>query len=309
MDRLSLLVAWSAVIAVGLALLVYATAKAVEYRNPPIGKFIEIDGIRLHYYERGSGSPVVFLHGNATMLQDFTLSEAFEAAARQNRAIAFDRPGFGYSTRSATRGWTPSDQAAVIAGALRHLDCGAAKIVGHSWGTLVAIALASRHPALVRSLVLCSGYFYPTPRLDVAVAATGAVPVVGDILRYTFTPLLGLFMLPPMLRTMFAPCRISGRFNREFPRLMMLRPWQLRASLGDGAMMLKAAAALESSYRDLEVPMFIAAGGEDRIVSHWHSEKLHRELPASDLQIIDGVGHMVQHSAPGQTAAIVSQAP
>jgi pimeloyl-ACP methyl ester carboxylesterase len=305
MDELYALVVWSVLITAGLALLVYATAKAVEYRNPPIGKFLEIEGARLHYFELGSGLPVVFLHGNATMLQDFSLSEAFASASRQNRAIAFDRPGFGYSTRPAARAWTPSEQADLIAKALRRLNCGPAEIVGHSWGTLVAVALAERHPAMVRSLVLLSGYFYPAPRLDAVMAAMGATPVFGDILRYTLTPLIGLVTLPATLRAMFAPCPVSDRFRREFPRLMMLRPWQLRASLGDGAMMLQAATVLQRSYRALRMPTFIAAGREDRIVAPWHSERLHKDVQGSRLNIIPGVGHMVQHSAPNEVAAVV----
>src|SRR5688572_14540748 len=107
MSELSSFVVLTALVTAVLALLVYTAAKAVEYRNPPIGKFLQIDGARLHYFELGSGAPFVFLHGNATLLQDFTLSEAFATAATQGRAIAFDRPGFGYSSRPATRQWTP----------------------------------------------------------------------------------------------------------------------------------------------------------------------------------------------------------
>jgi pimeloyl-ACP methyl ester carboxylesterase len=291
-----------------LALVVYAAANAVEYRNPPIGRFLEIDGARLHYVEIGSGLSVVFLHGNATLFQDFTLSEAFATAAKRSRAIAFDRPGFGYSTRPTGRTSTPTKQADLIAEALRRLDCGPAEVVGHSWGTLVEVALAERHPALVRSLVLLSGYIYPAPHADIAMAVVGAMPIMGDILRYTLSPLIGLVTLPVTLRAMFAPCPVPDRFRREFPRLMMLRPWQWRASFGDGAMMRQAAAAMRPSYSALQVPTFIAAGGEDRIVDHWHSEKLHQELPPSRLHVIAGVGHMVQHSAPGHTASIVSQA-
>ena len=304
MDELYALVVWSVLVTAALALVVYAAAKAVEYRNPPIGRFLEIDGARLHYFELGSGLPLVFLHGNATMLQDFSLSEAFASASQQNRAIAFDRPGFGYSARPSARAWTPSEQADLIAEALRRLNCGPAEIVGHSWGTLVALALAERHPALVRSLVLLSGYYYPAPRLDAAMVAIGATPVIGDILRYTLAPLIGLVTLPATLRAMFAPCPVSDRFRREFPRLMMLRPWQLRASFGDGAMMLQAAAALQRSYRALRVPTFIVAGREDRIVAPWHSERLHQEVQASRLNIIPGIGHMVQHSAPDQVAMV-----
>ena len=288
-----------------LALLVYVVSKAVERRNPPIGKFLEIEGSRLHYFERGTGLPVVFLHGNATMLQDFLLSEAFASAAKQNRAIAIDRPGFGYSTRPRARAWTASEQADVIAEALRRLNLASVALVGHSWGTLVAVALAQRHPALVRSLVLLSGYYYPTPRFDAALAVVGAMPVIGDILRYTLTPVVGLLALPITLRVMFAPGPMPERFGREFPRLMMLRPWQLRASLGDGAVMLRSATELQGGYRALQVPTFIAAGGDDRIVKPSQSDKLHQDVRGSDLQIFRGVGHMVQHSATDQVAAVV----
>jgi pimeloyl-ACP methyl ester carboxylesterase len=308
MDEWFSVIVWIVLLMAVLALLIYVAAKVVERRNPPVGKFLEIEGTRLHYFERGSGLPVVFLHGNATMLQDFLLSEAFATAAKQKHAIAFDRPGFGYSTRPRGRSWTATEQANVIAAALRRLNLGPVALVGHSWGTLVAVALAERHPALVRSLVLLSGYYYPTPRFDAALAVVGAMPVIGDILRYTLTPLVGLVMLPFTLRLMFSPCPVVERFRREFPRLMMLRPWQLRASLGDGAVMLRSAAALQPGYGRLQVPTFIAAGGDDRIVDHWHSDKLHQHVHASRLEILHGIGHMVQHSAADEVAAIVHRA-
>ena len=44
------------------------TAKKAERNNPPIGKFIEVGGVRLHYIERGHGEPLVMLHGNGSMI-------------------------------------------------------------------------------------------------------------------------------------------------------------------------------------------------------------------------------------------------
>jgi pimeloyl-ACP methyl ester carboxylesterase len=132
MGEFSALVVWMVLATTRAGAGGISPAKAVERRNPPIGKFLEIEGARLHYLERGSGLPVVFLHGNATMLQDFLLSEAFVLAAKENRAIAFDRPGFGYSTRPRARTWTSSEQADVIATALRRLNIGPVALVGHS---------------------------------------------------------------------------------------------------------------------------------------------------------------------------------
>jgi hypothetical protein len=46
-------------------------AKKAERDNPPTGKFLEVNGVRLHYVERGSGEPLVLLHGNGGLIQDF----------------------------------------------------------------------------------------------------------------------------------------------------------------------------------------------------------------------------------------------
>ena len=48
--------------------------RQAEKRNPPLGQFVEVDGVRLHYVERGSGEPLVLLHGNGSMAQDFLIS-------------------------------------------------------------------------------------------------------------------------------------------------------------------------------------------------------------------------------------------
>ena len=43
-------------------------ARNAENDNPPAGHFLEVNGVRLHYVERGSGAPLILLHGNGSML-------------------------------------------------------------------------------------------------------------------------------------------------------------------------------------------------------------------------------------------------
>jgi hypothetical protein len=59
---------------VASAILNRVLAKMAERRYPPIGRFIVVDGVRLHYVERGTGRPLVLLHGNGSMIQDFDSS-------------------------------------------------------------------------------------------------------------------------------------------------------------------------------------------------------------------------------------------
>jgi pimeloyl-ACP methyl ester carboxylesterase len=56
----------------------------------------------------------VFVHGNGTMLEDMLISGVIDHAAQRYRAVAFDRPGFGYSERPDTRTWTAAAQASLL---------------------------------------------------------------------------------------------------------------------------------------------------------------------------------------------------
>src|SRR5215204_1639521 len=62
-------------------------AKNAENDNPPAGQFLEVNGVRLHYVERGSGAPFVLLHGNGSMIQDFESSGLIDLAAKNYRVI------------------------------------------------------------------------------------------------------------------------------------------------------------------------------------------------------------------------------
>ena len=163
------LIALLVLVAALAATAVYAVAQAhaAERKTPPIGHFLDVDGVRLHYFERGQGDPVVLIHGNGALIQDFIVSGLVDGLSERHRVIVFDRPGFGYSTRPRTRIWTPMAQADVLRKALDQLGVEQAIVLGHSWGTLVAVALALQAPDLVRGLVLLSGYYFPTARLDV----------------------------------------------------------------------------------------------------------------------------------------------
>ena len=167
------------------ALLNRHLAKKAEHDNPPAGQFLDVDGVRLHYVERGSGEPLVLLHGNGSMIQDFESSGLVDLAAKNYRVIIIDRPGFGHSSRPRNVIWTPDAQAQLIRRALDRLGVSQAIVLGHSWGASVAVALALKFPDFVRGLVLASGYYYPTLRPDVVALSAPAIPVVGDIMGHT----------------------------------------------------------------------------------------------------------------------------
>ena len=116
-------------------------------------------------------------------------------------------------------------------------------------------------------------------------------------------------MQPAMIKAMFAPAAVTERFDRDFPKAMMLRPIQLRASAEDAALMTPVTVELEKHYRDLKLPVVIIAGGDDQIADiDRQSKRLHSELPHSELVVVPGMGHMIQHLAPEEVIAAIDRA-
>src|SRR5215213_6852623 len=214
-----------------------------EQTSKPPGRFVVVDGVRVHYIARGKGRPVVLIHGNGTMAEDFVICGLVDRLAERYRVIAIDRPGFGHTDRPRHRVWTASAQAHLVHRLLERLNVERPVIVGHSWGTLVALALAVGGWRELRGLVLLSGYYYPTRRADVALTAPLAIPGVGDAARSMVPQAVGHLLAPQAFRHVFWPQAVPARFKTRFPVEIAMNPDQLRASAED-TVSLNAAAAL-----------------------------------------------------------------
>ena len=273
-------------------------ARRAEAEHQPMGRFVEVDGVRLHYIDRGLGTPVVLLHGTLVRLEDVVASGLVDRLAQHHRVIAFDRPGFGYSERPRDRLWTADAQAVLIQKALMLLGAQSPAVVGHSWGTMVALALAMREDSDVRKLVLLGGYYYPQPRLDAMAATPPAVPVIGDALRYTVSAVTARLMLNRAIRSMFAPAEVPDGYVETLSREMLVRPSQLRATAEEAALLMPSAASLAKRYASLRVPTTIFAGEDDRVIDPVkHSRRAAAAMPDAELRMLPGVGHMVHFAA------------
>jgi pimeloyl-ACP methyl ester carboxylesterase len=282
-------------------------AKRAEHDNPPAGKFMEVNGVRLHYVEQGSGTPLVLLHGNGSMIQDFDSSGLIDLAAKSYRVIVFDRPGFGHTDRPRNVIWTPAAQAELIHSALNRLNVSNAIVLGHSWGASVALALALKYPSSVKSLVLASGYYYPTFRADVLALSAPALPLLGDLLGHTLSPIVSWLMWPLFMAKIFGPRPVPNKFAR-FPKEMALRPSQIHASAAEAALMIPDAFRYRDDYGNLKMPVVIVAGDEDRLVDiDAQSSRLHSDLPQSKFYRVRGNGHMVHQTATGLVMSAINE--
>lgn len=292
----------------GAALVNTFAARRAESMNPPRGRFIDVKGVKLHYLEAGSGEPLVMLHGNGSTTDELDASGLIEEASHRYRVLAFDRPGFGYSERPRGVVWSAARQADLIAAAMERLGVQSAIVFAHSWGSLVAMNLALRHPQRVRALALESGYYFATLRADAFLMAPPAIPLVGDVIVTALSPLIGRLTWERQIRKMFDPAPIPNKFRAYSPQ-MALRPSQLRASAEESALMIWEARALEEEYVKIRVPLVLLAGEGDQIANvDRQSRELHEVMPTSILRVIRGVGHMVHQTDPRAALAAIDDA-
>jgi pimeloyl-ACP methyl ester carboxylesterase len=269
-----------------------------ERRNPPIGSFIECEGLRLHYLERGdpSGPCVVLFHGNGSMIQDLLISGVVDRLASRYRVLCFDRPGFGYSQRPRMRIWTATSQARLFAKALNQLGVRDPVVLGHSWGALVAVAIGLQNDYPIRGLVLASGYYFPTWRWDFWMMSGPAIPVLGDLVRYTVAPIISWAILPALFRKLFAPRSIPEDFMHHFPSSLTIRPKQLRAAAEESAFLIPEATRLQFRYSSIRCPVHIFHGTGDQLIEPEQARRLHKVLRRSDLHLLKDAGHMVTYA-------------
>jgi pimeloyl-ACP methyl ester carboxylesterase len=247
------------------------------------------DPVALHYEERGSGLPVVLLHGYPL---DHTLWRAQIAALSDAyRVIAPDLRGHGASPAPEGE-YSMEALAADVAALLDRLSVERAVWAGHSLGGYVALAALRTLPERVAGLVLCASHPFADPPEKAASRRESA----AQALREGTAPVVG-----GMLHLLFAPGTNLETISAHFVRSMMLKtpPQGVAGVLGGMAARPDAVDVL----RRPDPPKAILAGRDDQIVRLADLQALVAELPHVALRVIDGAGHLPMIEQPEATTA------
>jgi pimeloyl-ACP methyl ester carboxylesterase len=128
-------------------------------------KFVEVNGLSVHYKEQGTGESVfILLHGFGA--STYSWREVMEPFSEIGRVIAYDRPAFGLTSRPMPGDWTndnpysPESQAAIVVGLMDALGIEQAYLVGNSAGGTVSVYTALTYPERVAGLILVDAAIY-----------------------------------------------------------------------------------------------------------------------------------------------------
>ncbi|MDI6694694.1 MAG: alpha/beta hydrolase [Anaerolineales bacterium] len=270
--------------------------RRAEQRFPPIGKFIKVNELRLHYVERGTGQTVILLHGDSGSVLDFTISPLMDMLCRDYRVIAFDRPGLGYSQRP-HGGASPFVQARMIREAINALGVKNPVLVGHSRGGPVCLAYGIDYPYEVAGVVnVAGGAFYQGGGPSFFNLLT--IPLIGRLLANTVAVPFGKGVVKMTLDMAFSPDRIPPLDYLEAYSAMELRPDQLMASADDVVNSVSGMKLLIQRYPEIRFPLVSVHGNSDLNVNVAWSQQLQRQVPGSGLIVVANSGHEVMFNHP-----------
>ena len=117
-----------------------------------------IQGLNFHVQRQGEGPDVVLIHGVTGDLSIWMLSRLMLALSETHRVTAYDLRGHGYSDAPPS-GYTSAEHSGDLLALMDHLEIARARLVGHSFGAVIAAHAAAIAPDRVEALVLSDPYF------------------------------------------------------------------------------------------------------------------------------------------------------
>ncbi|NET35222.1 MAG: alpha/beta hydrolase [Cyanothece sp. SIO1E1] len=297
MSFLAIILSILAILFIGLYLASFLSVQRAQAKFPPIGKFLNAKGIRLHYLCSGQGRPVVLVHGNPGFIQDYSPA-VLSKVAQEYQVCAFDRPGHGYSDRPQNASVTPLVQAQLIHDALQQLEIEKPVLVGFSWGGALALAYALEYPDELSGIVLLGTLAFQRQRLNSLLEQISETPILGELFRILLPITLGPQLVRQNLRRAFLPERIPRNYLKTAAALWP-RPSQTRAVTQDNLTINPTLAGLSQLYGEIKIPVVIVVGDNDLIVNaEENSLALNQAIAQSQLITLSNTGHVIPQAQP-----------
>jgi 2-hydroxy-6-oxonona-2,4-dienedioate hydrolase len=282
---------------------------AIDIRPMGEEKFIEVDGIRTRYFEKGEGTAVVFLHGgfsgSPTDVQTASVwSTVFGGFGDGIQVIALDRLGQGYTDNpKSADDYTLEASSAHVAATLRQLGKAPYHLVGHDEGAFIAAQISVDHPDLVDSIVLVSANTL-TPGSDRRniVQANPPVPLMSrQSLRWLYET-ASPSHLSVTEEWLDEPVEVAeSKKNSEAVAIMQAGDRYLRTYVGSwNAMRARLHRAIHSE--GLPCPTLVVWGLDDPIAPFSNAEYLMELLAPkqreTELRVFNRAGYFVFRDHP-----------
>lgn len=258
----------------------------------PESKFVEIASAKIHYVQAGCGNDLVLLHGIGASV--FVWRFLFPLLQGRYRVTAIDLPGFGQSSKEASRDYGLDAQSRIVSDVLTAIGIERAVLVGSSMGGAISLWMSKLFPDRFEKVITLA------PATDS---------------RRLPTQLRHFAVLSPILRRALNRRLIKRLVGRVVTRQGLVTDAVVDAYMkpffsdqGVGVRSFWAAMALLSDRRlpaglkGLKAKTLVIYGARDLLVTRRGINRLMRVLPGAKLVIHEEGGHHIMEDEPAWTA-------
>lgn len=262
------------------------------------------EGLALDVLSLGRGRrELIFLHGFGA--SRFTWRSWRDQLGDDYRLHLLDLKGFGTAARPRDAAYSPTDLAREVVTFLTSSGVGEYALVGHSMGGGIALSVTVEMARLQQ----------PPPGALILVGAAAYPQTIPRLINLARLPLAGAAMSVVPARTLARMGLRAAYHPDHTPGAEVVEGYAdgLRGLRARWAMRQVAArivpedlADLTSRYPTIGCPTLLLWGNEDRVIPRWVGDRLHRELPDSELVVLDQCGHVPPEERPEASLGIVS---
>ena len=258
-------------------------------KSPNSSQFIDVDGIRTHYIEVGSGKPLLFIHGLGAWSYSWRKNLQY-FADKGYKAIALDLKGFGLSGKPEPidkDDYTVADQALFVKRFMEALWIDKAHIIGNSMGGGIALFMAFLCPEKVDKLVIVDPICYKQQFPFLLWVAKA--PLLGWLTE----PFMGRMSVSMVLRQVYFD---SSKLDKK-----TIKAYAIPLSMNGGKKAFRTSTArlvprnyeeVVSAYKQIKLPTLIVWGKGDAWVKPELGKRLKGDILGSKLILLDQCGHM-----------------
>jgi 2-hydroxy-6-oxo-6-(2'-aminophenyl)hexa-2,4-dienoate hydrolase len=255
--------------------------------------YLDIEGIRTHYLEAGSGPTLVLIHGGGAGADAWgNWRGCIPLYARHFRVVAVDMVGFGKTDKPdpAHFGYRQEDRNAHMIGFIEKLNVGAVNIVGNSMGGATTLGVAMGRPELVRKMVLMG---------SAGIAVDNPDPEARKALAFDFTR----DSMRRLMEALAGPGYTIDERLVDYRLALACEPAARAALL---AMRTGKLTYPENEVAKIKVPTLVVGGKLDRIAVPARIYRFLELLENSWGFMLPHCGHWVMMEAPEEFTAITT---
>ena len=289
------------IIAVALTVFWFARPADVSFAEVRAGvphseysHFADIDGVRIHYQEKGAGAPLVLIHGYTS--STYSWKDVFEPLAKTFHVIAVDLKGFGFSGKP-DGDYTRRAQAVLVTHLLEHLKIEKAWLCGNSMGGEVALNVALANPERVAGLILIDSAGVESEGRGSLAPGYLIVPVVGRLL-IALSLTSDNLVRQGLEKSFYDHTKVNEDRVTNYYRPLKTRGGQLAALR---ARTQWSVFPVEPDLGKINVPTLILWGAQDQLIPLAAGRKMSSLIKDSKLVVFDNCGHLPQEEMPART--------